>query len=41
MHTPHTTINFSDLKAEVAAHIAADAVVQGTYWDGARGGFIG
>lgn len=35
------TTNFETLRAEVAAHIAADAVVQGTYWDGSHGCFIG
>jgi hypothetical protein len=35
------TKNFADLKAEVEAHVAADQVVQGNYWDGSRGCFIG
>lgn len=35
------TKNHNVLTAEVEAHIAADAVVQGTYWDGSNGCFIG
>jgi hypothetical protein len=35
------TINTDLLRTEVAAHIAADAVVQGNYWDGGKGCFIG
>lgn len=35
------TKNYDRLTAEVKAHIAADAVVQGTYWDGVKGCFIG
>jgi hypothetical protein len=35
------TINHAKMAAEVAKHIAADAVVQGEYWDGTRGCFIG
>jgi len=31
------TKNYAELTAEVAAHIAADAVVQGTYWDERKG----
>ena len=36
-----TTKNFDILAAQVAAHVAADQVVQGTYWDNGRGCFIG
>jgi hypothetical protein len=35
------TINTDTLRAEVAAHVAADAVIQGTYWNGSHGCFIG
>jgi hypothetical protein len=35
------TINHAKLASEVAKHIAADAVVQGEYWDGTHGCFIG
>jgi hypothetical protein len=35
------TKNIETMKAEVAAHIAADAVIQGTYWKEGRGCFIG
>ena len=35
------TKNHDQLTAEVKAHIAADAVVQGKYWDGTKGCFIG
>jgi len=35
------TKNHVDLAAEVKAHIAADAVVQGEYWNGSKGCFIG
>jgi len=35
------TINHAKLASEVAKHIAADAVVQGEYWNGTRGCFIG
>jgi hypothetical protein len=35
------TINTDTLRAEVAAHIAADAVVQGHYWEDGKGCFIG
>jgi hypothetical protein len=35
------TINHAKMAAEVAKHIAADAVVQGEYWDGTHGCFIG
>ena len=35
------TKNHAKLTAEVKKHIAADAVVQGSYWDGKRGCFIG
>ena len=35
------TKNIDMMKAEVAAHIAADAVIQGTYWKEGRGCFIG
>jgi hypothetical protein len=34
-------INTDTLRAEVAAHIAADAVVQGHYWKDGKGCFIG
>ena len=35
------TINTNNLRAEVDAHVAADAFIQGSYWDGTRGCFIG
>jgi hypothetical protein len=35
------SINTDTLRAEVAAHIAADAVVQGRYWEDGKGCFIG
>jgi hypothetical protein len=35
------TINHAKMAAEVAKHIAADAVVQGEYWNGTHGCFIG
>lgn len=35
------TKNHAILKQEVAAHVAADQVLQGRYWDGDRGCFIG
>jgi hypothetical protein len=35
------SINTDTLRAEVAAHIAADAVVQGRYWKDGKGCFIG
>jgi hypothetical protein len=35
------TKNHDMLTAEVQAHIAADAVIQGNYWDGSKGCFIG
>jgi hypothetical protein len=35
------TINTDILRAEVAAHVAADAVIQGAYWNGSKGCFIG
>jgi len=35
------TQNIKTMKIEVGEHIAADAVVQGTYWNGSRGCFIG
>jgi hypothetical protein len=35
------TRNTDLLRVEVAKHIAADAVIQGRYWDGERGCFIG
>ena len=35
------TKNHDILTAEVQAHIAADAVIQGDYWDGSKGCFIG
>ena len=35
------TKNHETLAIEVARHIEADAVLQGTYWDGSRGCFIG
>ena len=35
------TKNHETLAAEVARHVEADAVLQGTYWDGSRGCFIG
>jgi hypothetical protein len=39
---PHMlTINTDLLRTEVAAHIAADAVVQGNYWKDGKGCFIG
>ena len=36
-----TTKNTTILRQEVAEHIAADAVMQGGYWTGERGCFIG
>lgn len=35
------TKNTDKLRQEVAAHVAADQVVQGAYWTGSRGCFIG
>lgn len=35
------TRNHADLTIEVAKHIEADAVIQGEYWDGHKGCFIG
>jgi hypothetical protein len=35
------TKNHATLTAEVQAHITADAVIQGEYWDGSKGCFIG
>ena len=35
------TRNHADLTLEVAKHIKADAVIQGEYWDGHKGCFIG
>lgn len=35
------TTNTEQLRIEVANHLAADAVIQGDYWDGQRGCFIG
>ena len=35
------TKNIEEMKIAVAAHIAADQVVQGHYWDNERGCFIG
>ena len=35
------TRNHADLTLEVAKHIEADAVIQGEYWDGHKGCFIG
>jgi hypothetical protein len=35
------TKNHEQLTIEVNAHIAADAVMQGEYWDGSKGCFIG
>jgi len=35
------TRNHADLVLEVAKHIEADAVIQGEYWDGHKGCFIG
>ena len=35
------TKNFADMKAQVEAHVKADQVIQGNYWDGNRGCFIG
>jgi len=35
------TINIDQMLAETQAHIAADAVRQGTYWNGSHGCFIG
>jgi hypothetical protein len=35
------TKNFAKLAAEVAAHVAADTIIQGDYWDGSKGCFIG
>ena len=35
------TKNIEIMLAEVDQHIAADAVIQGKYWDGSRGCFIG
>lgn len=33
--------NIDEMKVEVASHIAADKVVQGTYWENNKGCFIG
>lgn len=35
------TQNFQEMKLQVQQHIAADEVVQGTYYDGSKGCFIG
>jgi len=35
------TRNHADLALEVKAHIEADALVRGEYWDGSKGCFIG
>lgn len=35
------TTNIAEMLAETQAHIAADAVRQGSYWDGEHGCFIG
>lgn len=35
------TKNHDQLAVEVARHVEADAVLQGQYWDGSRGCFIG
>lgn len=35
------TKNHDQLAIEVARHVEADAVLQGQYWDGSRGCFIG
>ena len=35
------TQNFADMKAQVEAHVKADEVIQGYYWDGNKGCFIG
>jgi len=35
------TTNTARLRTEVAEHLAADAVIQGTYWKEGRGCFIG
>lgn len=35
------TRNTDILRAEVAAHIAADSLIKGTYWNGSKGCFIG
>lgn len=39
--TPMQTINIEKMRAEIEAHIAADAVRGGHYWDGETGCFIG
>ena len=39
--TPTLTRNTELLRVEVAAHIKADALRRGTYWDGRHGCFIG
>ena len=35
------TKNIADMRAEAHAHIAADKVTQGQYWEGGKGCFIG
>lgn len=35
------TQNFADLKAQVEAHLKADEVVKGLYWEDGKGCFIG
>lgn len=35
------TKNHDQLTVEVKKHIESDALVQGTYWDGSHGGFVG
>lgn len=35
------TNNIDTMKAEIAAHIDADQVLQGTYWENGKGCFIG
>lgn len=35
------TKNIDTMKAEIAAHIDADQVLQGTYWENGKGCFIG
>ena len=43
MTEPMLTKNIEKLRKEVAAHVAADSIIQGTYWDSvsSRGCFIG
>lgn len=36
-----TTRNTAELRRRVEQHVAADSVIQGSYWNGSRGCFIG